>query len=313
MNSNGDSTGDSNINSQSEEGEECLWYFAIGSMMNPISMKNRSLHPRESHPALLSEHRLYFFGKIGVAEAIPDVNSSFHGVVHKMTEREMQQLDKIERDYQRTKATATMYSKADPEVDKGTKGETITVYVYTRPEITDRNPTIDFPPSERYIQIMVDGCRHYGVAESHIHYLEQHDSQPRTKPCDFLKIGRVPADLHDLTSFSYDDIHKMVYADNRCVVTMNGRVLEFLPPLPEAEAAWNEFRDVTLKFGVRGEWQLASLVYDPYYGQPCAFSDITREHSGALEDTMCRYLETTKMIQHWHTIGKYKDQVYKEE
>jgi hypothetical protein len=38
----------------------------------------------ESKPAELLDHKLYFFSKAGVAEAIPSKGDSFHGVLHKV-------------------------------------------------------------------------------------------------------------------------------------------------------------------------------------------------------------------------------------
>ena len=76
-----------------------FWYFAIGSMMNPMSLKNRKVVPKESKPAELLDHRLYFFGPLGMAEAIPDEGYNFHGVLHRVDDKTMSELDKIEFGY----------------------------------------------------------------------------------------------------------------------------------------------------------------------------------------------------------------------
>ena len=51
--------------------EADVWYFAIGSMMNPTSMKARDLHPIKSMPAILQDCLLEFFGSEGMAKATP--------------------------------------------------------------------------------------------------------------------------------------------------------------------------------------------------------------------------------------------------
>lgn len=61
-----------------------FWYFAIGSMMNPRSLANRKLVPKESKPAELLDHKIYFFGIMGMAEALEAKGESFHGVLHRM-------------------------------------------------------------------------------------------------------------------------------------------------------------------------------------------------------------------------------------
>ena len=60
---------------------EAFWYFAIGSMMHPTSMKNRNIVPLESVPGELFDYELVFTGGMGFAEAVPCPGSSFHGVL----------------------------------------------------------------------------------------------------------------------------------------------------------------------------------------------------------------------------------------
>ena len=67
-------TGESN-----EDGS--VWYFAIGSMMNPTSLMQRSITPLESKPAELLDFELEFSGAMGFAEAVPAPGCSFHGVL----------------------------------------------------------------------------------------------------------------------------------------------------------------------------------------------------------------------------------------
>jgi hypothetical protein len=41
--------------------EACM-YFAIGSMMNPVSLTNRELFPIESKPGEILDYKIVFFG-----------------------------------------------------------------------------------------------------------------------------------------------------------------------------------------------------------------------------------------------------------
>ena len=76
--------------------KKTVWYFAIGSMLNPISLANRNLSPLVSIPGEALDHKIYFFGSSGYAEAVPETGSSFHGILHKMTDEDMKVLDSIE-------------------------------------------------------------------------------------------------------------------------------------------------------------------------------------------------------------------------
>merc|ERR1712147_393732 len=128
------------------------YYFAIGSMINRTSITNRKIYPSETKPAELLDYELYFFGRMGMAEALPKEGSSFHGVVHAVTEEEMEMLDKIESVYVRGAGKAKLYD-----------GTIVDCTVYTR-ENKERNADIDKHPTERYIDIIVAGCKEFGVA-----------------------------------------------------------------------------------------------------------------------------------------------------
>ena len=73
-------------------------------MMNPTSLSNREIDPKESFPGEILNYKIFFFGSMGMAEALPEEGSSFHGVVHKLDLNSMARLDKIESIYTRLPA-----------------------------------------------------------------------------------------------------------------------------------------------------------------------------------------------------------------
>lgn len=91
-----------------------VWYFAIGSMINPTSLRLRDLHPSTSLPATILDFRLQFVWRQGLPNAFADAQRepgcSFDGVLHLMTEGEMRALDGIEVSYDRTPAVCTTYT-----------------------------------------------------------------------------------------------------------------------------------------------------------------------------------------------------------
>ena len=80
-------------------------YFAIGSMMNPISLKMRGLNPLKSRPGILRDYELIFVMAHGMAAARKvdsvqnDSKKSIHGVLHQVTRAEMDILSKSESTY----------------------------------------------------------------------------------------------------------------------------------------------------------------------------------------------------------------------
>lgn len=67
---------------------DVFWYFAIGAMMNPMSVRNRNIEPLASAPGELLGFELKFFGPMGFAEAVPCPGASFHGVLVSCCRRE---------------------------------------------------------------------------------------------------------------------------------------------------------------------------------------------------------------------------------
>ncbi len=88
-----------------------------------------------------------------MAEALPEKDTSFHGVLHKMTPENMVILDKLEAELTRVNVNVKLY---DGSIVVGT--------IYSRPNVKDRNSEIDKPPTERYLDIISQGCSYYGVA-----------------------------------------------------------------------------------------------------------------------------------------------------
>ena len=119
---------------------EYVWYFAIGSMMNKVSLNNREIFPIESKPAEIQDYELIFFGGSGMACAEPAPGKSFHGVLHKCSTKEMEVLDKIEGMYGRIPSKAKLYD-----------GTIIDCTVYSDPTGKLLTHTNDKPPTERYI------------------------------------------------------------------------------------------------------------------------------------------------------------------
>ena len=168
-------------------------YFAIGSMMNPISLSMRGLHPIESRPGVLKGYELIFVMAHGMAaarkcnEEKTEKRNEIHGVLHRIAKKEMETLDKSESTYViGNKVRIELYD--DDEIDTGSsypKKESSSmdsggctglkktntrraleavVYVLNE-QIVNKDPDrfAIYPPTQRYIDILKGGALHYGL------------------------------------------------------------------------------------------------------------------------------------------------------
>lgn len=147
-------------------------------MMNIVSLNERGLQPIESRPAEVQDYELCFFGHQGMAEARHKEGASFHGVLHKMTHETMAKLDKSEGNVTRKPAKAKLYD-----------GSIVDCCVYA--EDKDKKAaigegTVSNPPPRRYVEIMIEGAKHFKVKAEYITFLENHETVPR-KPIADLK------------------------------------------------------------------------------------------------------------------------------
>ena len=163
-------------------------YFAIGSMMNPVSLKMRGLNPIKSRPGVLKRFELIFVMAHGMAAARRCKSSEFsiakeiHGVLHRVTRAEMDMLNKLESTYVvGERVMVEVYKDKHLVTDReGVKDDSIacydrhddtietsveaTVYVLND-ELVSKDPKrfAQNPPSERYIEILKGGAMHYGL------------------------------------------------------------------------------------------------------------------------------------------------------
>ena len=106
-------------------------YFAIGSMMNPVSLRMRDVNPIKSRPGILKGYELIFVTVNGWAAArqcksnIRQASAEIHGVLHTITRDSMNELDKLESSYVKGKHVSIelyQYDDLDEEGFCGMKG-----------------------------------------------------------------------------------------------------------------------------------------------------------------------------------------------
>eukprot|EP00746_Dinoflagellata_sp_MGD_P135191 gnl/MRDRNA2_/MRDRNA2_69144_c0_seq1.p1 gnl/MRDRNA2_/MRDRNA2_69144_c0~~gnl/MRDRNA2_/MRDRNA2_69144_c0_seq1.p1 ORF type:complete len:303 (+),score=58.55 gnl/MRDRNA2_/MRDRNA2_69144_c0_seq1:143-1051(+) len=267
--------------------EADVWYFAIGSMTNPQSLAARELSPKRSMPARLLHHRLVWSGFEGMASAEKAPEETFHGVLHLMSNGDMKKLDAIEMGYDRVLCQAELYDG---------KVQECTVYSVnsTRfPRLAKRST----PPQQRYIDIIVEGCRYHGVDQGYIDWLLSQPCRERTKPKDYLSF-EVPPDVRRMT---LEDVRRGDGVEDHPLYRIaNGKVLEY-----RGNRTGPAYERNMKKAGSTTDllFDSAKMMYDPLFGLPASQEQMTAQHSQYREDMLKRMLMGFNASNVWVVVG----------
>ena len=220
--------------------------------MNPQSNENRNVWPKVSIPAELPEYELAFYGQSGMAEVIPKPGKKVQGVAHNLDSATFEIMDKLE---------------GVPRVPVQCKlqdGTIIEAFVYLRPSDVKRGPEIDKPPTERYLEVMVDGARYNRLPKDYINYLRNLDKQPRKKVEEFKKLSDPPTE--GMPTFTLQDLKDADGKDgNPLYMSINGVVRQYLG---NDKASITRYETLRNSNGPHMEFFFAVGMYDPKYGLP---------------------------------------------
>ena len=103
-----------------------------------------------------------------------------HVAQHLIDRETLERLDKVEIIYERVDGKAIMYD-----------GTAVVATVYTKDISDDENN----PPHQRYLDIMIEGARHFNVHKDHINLLASHDCRPRPVSHEFKSFGEATGPL----------------------------------------------------------------------------------------------------------------------
>ncbi|CAF1160263.1 unnamed protein product [Adineta steineri] len=277
------------------DGQTYFWYLAIGSMNNPVSLHLRDLHPIISYPARCLKHRIVFRAPGGMADLEPLEEAEFDGVVHLLNEEQMTRLDKMEMVYKRIRV---------PVIDYQNKSHV--VYAY-KMDITQAPEGL---PTERYLDIIVKGCEHYGVRPDYINRLRQEQPViPRKQPHMYQSFPDLPSDVYytqeELARHNGNDPELPLW------ICVNGKVLEYagLPssedPDHESQKRFHSF--VQPQFGGREiDYGLSKALYEPYYKVPLHENDLSDEHRAMIEDHYFTMQFRNNQKNYWKPIGRLR-------
>jgi hypothetical protein len=255
-----------------------VWYLAIGSMINPISLHLRDLTPLISYPATCRDHRLVFRDPCGMADIESCKGEEFDGVVHLLPIEQMHRLDKVEHMYRRITVNIIDYYQRSH-----------LVYVYKMSLIGDEERPIGIP-SERYLDIIVKGCEYFGVRSSYINRLKHKQPViPRKSSTIYQTINNIPDNVYCTNEdlLKHDGKNPMF----PLWISINGKILEYtgLPPdnHPDYENQKRFYDFILSYFGGREVAHAISRAwYEPMYKLPLNDDDLCDEHRALAED-MC--------------------------
>jgi hypothetical protein len=304
--------------------EGYVWYFAIGSMTNPISLSLREIKPAKSFPAQLVGWDISFDSPAGMADIRPNENggnslSRWHGVCHLLSVEHMAKLDVIESAYKRRDVCVRSYddyeaitcmgsnshnpnnacssssNKSNVECVDGLPLRAIYVKA-TAYQMT--NSTTKLFPEERYIKLITDGCRHFGVDSNYVSkVLGKVPFRPRKLRSEFLRFDL--SGLTDQDTIKESELKQMDGSNPALglAFSVDGIVCKYVHDCdvakdPEIGPVINMFkaRDITL-------WS-TRMLFDAFYGIPANLDAMSDEHKASLVDRV--------LSMPWMKSGKFK-------
>jgi hypothetical protein len=276
------------------DGRQFIWYLAIGSMNNPISLHMRDLSPIISYPAVCPNHQIIFRAPGGMADIEPCSGAEFHGVVHLLSDDHMTRLDKMEISYRRIVVDVLDY-----------QDQSHLVYAYKMNLI---NQPIALP-SERYLDIIVKGCEYYNVRPEYINRLRNEQAViPRKQPHEFESFTDIPPDVF----YSVDELARHDGSDPTLPlwICVNGKILEYAGLPATDDLDYEQQRRFYSVFqpshgGKEIDHVMAKWLYEPLYKLPLTEEDLSDEHRAMIEDAYLNWM--SKISQHkryWKPIGR---------
>lgn len=142
------------------------YYFAYGSNMDESQMRERCPESQLVGPALLKDHRVAFTifsprRKCGCADVVPSPGQTAPGLLYKVSERDIENLDHYEN------VADNIYRQIEVQVVTN-DGTTIPCVAYAVVHKED-----GLRPSRAYLGIMQDAANKFSFPEEYRRFLER--------------------------------------------------------------------------------------------------------------------------------------------
>ena len=168
-----------------------MHYFAYGSNLNIRAVTEWCKHHGQRPPsmkngrsAVLDNHRLCFpiFSEYwggGIADVVYDPGKYVAGAVFDLTEADLKTLDaKVGRTLDDAGREVGVYKRIDVRIAPLGRHEPVTAITYQGVKVEK----FDIPPTQFYMDLLVQGCYSHGLSMMWISYLQSFGLQAGRKP-----------------------------------------------------------------------------------------------------------------------------------
>lgn len=290
----------------------CCYYFAYGSMCNPVSLSKRGIQPvSPSLPATISGYDLQFsYG--GMANlVVADASSKVHGILHKVTPEHFKTLCEIESGYDTMAVPATPYQphtcNSNHHCDcnhtspgkpfESVKAQAYIIHPHRMAELRrlHSDPDVEFLPSERYITIITQGLQHFGADPAWIHRISSQPFQPHKTPDQYFT-AEPASDPAQLPIWTEEQLaaYKGKIHHRRVIMACGPKVLEVgfssKQGGPFAATLKDRMSGRDIAFGI------CEMLYNPKLPPLKSPKDVTAAHVAYAEDTTVGWVQLQGMV-----------------
>eukprot|EP00775_Hariotina_reticulata_P008447 gene8447-8631_t len=214
------------------------WYFAYGSMVNPVSLRRRGIIPEESIPGILHGYSLGFQLEVEVAAYQPYVDTTSS---HSNTSRNSRGAVVSLAEDAASNCVVTIGSEhsrsssgdSTPPSSLGKSASSIAAKAFIVPQerllaLQQEHPEWhNSLPTERYITIITKGLRHFGADPSWIQGVAATPFTPNKKPEQYERIP-LPADPASLRTFTSQELaaFRDKIVDGKAISALGSKVME---------------------------------------------------------------------------------------
>jgi gamma-glutamylcyclotransferase (GGCT)/AIG2-like uncharacterized protein YtfP len=161
--------------STEQKEDNVVYYFGYGSNMSSNMLIAKGITVLSSRPCLLRGYRLAFnlyTGNItepSYANLVESKMDIVHGVLYTYTKQDIKKMDSLETAYKRCQVTGELYD-----------GTTLTMstYIMTEEEKPEHITLQDYPPSVRYLNVLIAGAIEHKLNPTYISFLKNHPFTP---------------------------------------------------------------------------------------------------------------------------------------
>ena len=168
-----------------------MWYFAYGSNLNSRAVAEWCRHfghkppnLKPGRPAVLDNYRLSFpiFSEYwggGIADIVYDPGKYVQGALFELQESDLAVLDqKVVRKLDPAGKEIGAYKRIDVKVSPLGKGDAVRAITYQGTNVERYH----IPPTQHYMDLVVQGAYSYGLSMMWISYLQSFSTQVGRKP-----------------------------------------------------------------------------------------------------------------------------------